>query len=56
MNDQQHPKEPEAEIIQIPKLALWAVKLCSCTGPHQQKGSTLGLILCCHHCNILNNF
>ena len=31
MNDRQHPIEPEAEIIQIPKLALWAVKLCSWT-------------------------
>lgn len=38
------------------KPASWALSLYSCTGPHAQKDSTLGLTACCCHLGIWTNF
>lgn len=40
----------------LPRLASWACDLYSHTWPCAQKGLVLGLILCCHYLEILNNF
>lgn len=40
----------------LPRLASWGCNLCSHTWPCAQKGLVLGLILCCHCLEILNNF
>lgn len=53
------PKEPDT--ITSPRgcscsrglLGVWSVQS---PGPHTQKGYTLGLMLCCYHLVILNNF
>lgn len=34
----------------------WRMALGSHSGPHSQKGPALGLMLCYHHLEILNNF
>lgn len=37
-------------------LASWAWDSQGPTGSHSQKGLTIGLMLCCHHLEIFNNF
>lgn len=39
-----------------PELASWARQLCSCTGPHAQKGPALGLVLCSCLLELLKDF